>query len=157
MPPPTEHRINLTAAEVRAYQAGETTLRRRVRPEPYCPNGWWHDYGSEWCYTPRYANVPDGTSRLYRSPFGQPGEVLVIAERHLRVPSEYEVAASNSIPTVKGYTIYAADCPKSPWERWQPASKMEREDIRHTARVVSVTVELIDGVWWWVAGVTPCA
>jgi len=31
---PSERRINLTAAEIRAYQAGERTLRRRVKPQP---------------------------------------------------------------------------------------------------------------------------
>lgn len=97
----TEHRINCTAAEIRAYQSGERTLRRLVKPQPddnVCGFPYWHVGG--------YRLWHNATNPL-RSPFGSPGDTLVLVPRGCQHQYYYWVT------------------------------------------VRRVTVEQVDGVWWW--------
>lgn len=164
---PVEHRINLTAAEVRAYQAGERTLRRRVdltkqgfdSKQPHenatwarqVPEGdweWWGPINKE------------GRGLKYqwgvRSPFGSPGDVLVLRET-FRVDSQpHGDDGHYGITYVADAAWGEVDYSEVNEGRITPgksyrSTQMPRWAVRHTPTVVSSSVEQRDGVWWWVA------
>ena len=97
----TEHRINLTAAEVRAYQAGDRKLRRRVKPQPDTSihgQPYWHIGGfRHW----------SGAANPIHSPFVSPGDVLQLCQRVL-VAERYRWAVRYT-PTVVSSTVEQID------------------------------------------------
>ena len=131
---PTEHRINLTAAEVRAWQAGGRELRRRVKPQPPPPEccggltvvlrdipetglafaAYESDRNDNFV---EYRPIPQLSNDRWHSPFGQPGDVLCLRKR-----------------------IKDVGKPVHWMSMWFP-------------RVRTVTVKQVDGTWWWVARV----
>lgn len=167
--PPTEHRINCTAREIRSYQAGERVLRRRVKPSGLCVYD--KSTGEE---------VPNLTP--VKSPFGSPGDRLVLREAWK--PCNWAEGDPMTIQFKDGVKVDGWDATEEWTDRvyeqvcieldakgcevdehtgnyivpdgliaWRSAQSMPRWATRYTPTVRRVTVEQIDGVWWWVAEV----
>lgn len=193
-----EIRLNLTAAEIRAYQAGDRVLRRRVKPmksqqwlKPETltasPGGhgcmidgefWWqfyHPLAGKFAYGVQ--NEPDSPLTCIRSPFGSPGDRLVLREawrtgsnldkwsplviqEQAQECGFYQAGSINPCCPLR----YEADGLHREWSdtdwrdfgdpgKLRQAGHMPRWAARYTPSVRTVRVEQIDGVWWWVAEV----
>jgi hypothetical protein len=163
-----EHCINLTADEIRAYQDGDRTLRRRVKPPP-------REMTDEIAKAVNDA-IATGVITHNNSPFGSPGDTLVLREawcffdRYSSLGQAFNgpedpkslvefCGDSESGKAVMAYwnrrLVYAADGPFPHIEnpKWRSSVSMPRWAARYTPTVRRVRVEQVDGVWWWVAEV----
>ena len=158
--------INLTAAEIRAYQGGETVLRRAVKPQPerikdsnefswYCSRGGMalSTYFTEHTVSRRNEMLPF-------SPFGAPGDVLVFKEKWSTLAMYDDVPASQFVDAaIKYWADMAITRPTvHPWGRGRQANHLPRQFVRYTPRVLSCMVERRGDTWEWVAvveGVKP--
>jgi len=92
----TERLINCTAREIRAYQAGGRVLRRRVKQQPQPNKGKglapvrpYLTSMAKWTWVLAATGMGDGTTGFY-SPFGSPGDRLVLVPRGCRGQYCYE-------------------------------------------------------------------
>ena len=162
-----EHCINLTAAEIRAYRAGERVLRRRVKPQPE-PVG--NNGGAITRCGLSVLGLTfdafyhlDNPRGIGRSPFGQPGDTLVLREAWLPVThgsyEPWERYRQYLRCNTDAFILYKADyldlgsCDYDSY--WRSSTQMPRWAVRYTATLHTVRVEHIDGAWWWVAEIDP--
>ena len=148
---PTERRINCTAAEIRAYQAGERTLRRRVKPQPTHFHRDIIGKPRPWKQEDFDRLLPQIDEKEIVSPFGSPGDRLALREAwrdHMPFGCESMMELIEYRATPWPEPITGIEIPK-----WQPASKMPRWAARYTPTVRAVRVEQVNGEWWWVCEV----
>lgn len=184
-----ERRINMTAAEIRAYQTGERVIRRKVKPQPdriHDGEPYWFIGGYRaWHWTGPRDVLRMGGNPL-RSPFGQPGDRLVLREAWK--PCNWAEGDPMTIQFQDGGKLDGWDATEEWTDRvyeqacieldakgcevdehtgnyivpngmiaWRPAQTMPRWAARYAPTVRTVRVEQIDGVWWWVAEVEDAA